>query len=92
VLKPQLLSQAKYQILGPPCGGDDAIGESFAQFCLCGTSLLRGREVFLQSGGAAGRHGAADPDQFPGTRVEDLGVFEIEDLLLYPHMASFGHR
>ena len=41
--------------------------------------------MFLQSGGAADRNRAADPDQLPGFRVEYFLVFELEDLLADLH-------
>jgi hypothetical protein len=77
----QLFGQVQHKILGPPGGGDHAVGQSFPQFSFCCTCLLRAREVLLQSGGAADRHGAPDADQFPGSGIQYLFVVEIEKFL-----------
>jgi hypothetical protein len=77
----QLFGQVKDKVLGPPGGGDHAVGQSFPQFSFSCTCLLRAREVFLQSGGAADRHGAADADQLPGPGIQNLFVVEIEKFL-----------
>jgi hypothetical protein len=84
----QFFSHAEHKILGPAHRRNHAVGEGLLQFrfgCAC---RLRTCEVFLQSGGAADRHGAANADQLPGPGVKNLFILEIEDFLPYSHGAS----
>jgi hypothetical protein len=81
----QLFRHVQHEILRPAGRGDHAVGQGLFQFGFCCTCFLRAREVFFQSGGAADRHGATDPDKFPGARVQDLFILEIEKLLADLH-------
>ena len=83
----QLFGHVQHKVLGPPGGGDHAVDQSFPQFSFSCTCLLRAREVFLQSGGAADRHGAPDADQLPGPGIQHLFVVEIEKFLSDLHKA-----
>lgn len=58
---------------------DDAIGHGFSQFIRSCACLLRQREVFLQSVGAADRHGTSDSDQFTRLDVENFGILKVKD-------------
>jgi len=71
----------QHEILGPPGGGDDAVGHRLLQFRFGGAGFLRDREVLLESVRAADGHGAPHPYQFPVLERNDLFILEIEDLL-----------
>ena len=47
--------------------------------------MLRDREVFLESGGAADGDRTADPDQFAVLDFKDFFILVIEDLLADLH-------
>ena len=78
-LQVQLLFHTQDKVLCPPRRCNDAIGEGFLQFGPGSAGFLRSREVFFQSGGAADRHRAADPDELPGLCVEHFFILKIED-------------
>ena len=80
IVQPQFREHVLGEVLCPTGRRDHAIGHGFAQFGFSGSCLLRDREVFGQSVGAADRYGTADPDQFPGLGVEHFFVGEIEKL------------
>jgi hypothetical protein len=81
----ELCSQTKDEILGPTGRGDHAIGQGFFEFSGGCASILRDREVFLQSGRAADRHRAGYPDQLPVLDVQDFLILEIENFLAHLH-------
>lgn len=85
----QLVRHVQYKILCPAGRGDHPVGKGFFQFGFGCTGLLRAREVFFQSGGTADRHGAADPDQLPGTGIQNLFILEIKNLLANLHGSPF---
>ena len=86
----ELIFQGEYEIFCPAGRGNHAVGQGFPQFGAGGACFLRGREVFLQSGGAPDRHGAADPDQLPGPGIQHFLVGEIQDLLANLHIRTSG--
>ena len=79
--KAEFCFHAEGEVLCPSRGCDNAVGDRLFQFGLRGTCLLRDREVFLESGGAADRDRAADPDQFTVFHFEDFLILVVEDLL-----------
>jgi hypothetical protein len=84
-LKPKFLFHAEGEVLRPAGGSDDAVGDRFLQFRFRGPCLLRDREVFLKSGGAADRDCTTDPDQFAIFDFEDFFILIVEDLLANFH-------
>ena len=88
LLQPEFLLHAQHEILGPPRGGDDAVGHRFTQLFLCCSRLLRDREVLGQSVRTPDRHRTPNPDQFAGLDIQDLLVLEIENLLAHLHDQS----
>jgi len=85
----QLFCHGKDKILRPAGWRNHAIGKSFFQFSFGCTRLLRAREVFFQSGRAADRYGATDPDQFAGSGIKYLFILEIKNFLADFHGSPF---
>jgi hypothetical protein len=80
MLPVELLHHIHGKILGAAGRGDHPVGHGLLQLRFRCPGVLRDREVLLQSGRAADRHGAADPDQLAGLHVKHLGVLEVENL------------
>ena len=81
ILNFQLFSHGENKILGSACRRYHPIGNGLFQFRFSCTCLLRGREVFFQSGGTADSYSTADPDKLPLPCVQNLFILEIENLL-----------
>lgn len=88
-LKFQLFCQRKNKILRSAGRCNHPVGESLFQFSFGCTCRLRAREVFLQSGRAADRHGAANPDELPGAGIKNLLILEIKNFLANFHGTPF---
>ena len=72
----QFVHQPHSKVFCPAGRRNDAVGNGFTQFCRRCSRFLRSREVFFQSRGAPDRHGAADPDQLTGPRVEHFLILK----------------
>jgi hypothetical protein len=80
-----LRQHIKGKILGPAAGGYRAVGDRLMEFRIRSAIGLRGREVFLQSGGAPHGNGASHADQFACAAVQHLFVLIVKELLANVH-------
>ena len=79
---------AFYEVLGPSGWGNHSVSHGLAQLVLCGTGILRDREVLGESVGAVDRYGAGHPDQFAGFDIENFGKLIIKNLVARLHQDS----